>query len=57
MPHIEIKHSNNLNLDYGLLFHSMEGVINEMDEAAGACKGRAYPASHYHHSHVLISVA
>lgn len=57
MPHAEIKHSADLKIDATTILAEIETVILEHDARAGACKGRAYPAEHYHHSHVTISVA
>lgn len=57
MPHAEIKYSNDLNLPLGAMFERIEQIINQHDPGAGACKGRAYAAANYHHSHVLVEVS
>jgi len=56
MPHAELKYSADMDLDAPHLLQVIEAVINEHDPKAGACKGRAYPTSHFHHTHLLVSV-
>lgn len=57
MPHVEIKYSNNLNIDTNKVFDVIENVINEKDASAGVCKSRAYPCLEYKYSHLLVSVS
>lgn len=57
MPHVEIKYSDNLNIDTKGIFDVIEDVINNKDSSAGACKSRAYPCSEYKHSHVLVTIS
>jgi len=57
MPHAELKFSTDLEIDAVAILAEIEKIILEHDSGAGACKGRGYPTSHYHHSHVTISVA
>ncbi|NRB16515.1 MAG: hypothetical protein HRU33_02760 [Rhodobacteraceae bacterium] len=57
MPHAEIKYSTDLNIDPRAILATIEAVILEHDDSAGDCKGRGYPTSAYHHSHITISVA
>lgn len=57
MPHAEIKYSTDLIIDPKAILEEIETVIHEHDDSAGDCKGRGYPTSHYHHSHITISVA
>ena len=57
MPHAEIKYSTDLTVDAPAILAAIESVILDHDSSAGDCKGRGYPTSHYHHSHVHISVA
>ena len=57
MPHAEIKYSTDLSIDAGKILRVIEERINQIDPAAGACKGRAYPAEVFHHSHILIEVS
>lgn len=56
MPHAEIKYSSDLQLDSAAILAEIEAIILQHDSGAGACKGRAYPTSEYHHSHVAVSV-
>ena len=57
MPHAEIKYTTDLNFDPEAILAEIESVILEHDDGAGDCKGRGYPTSHFHHSHVHVSVA
>ncbi|QFI36987.1 hypothetical protein FR932_03670 [Moritella marina ATCC 15381] len=57
MPHVEIKYSDNLNINVDTMFDDVESIINEKDASAGECKSRAYPCSQYKYSHVLVTVS
>lgn len=57
MPHAELKYSGDLPIDPAAILAQIEQVILTHDSAAGACKGRAFPAAVFHHSHLLVSVA
>ncbi len=57
MPHADLKYSSDLSLDAAKLLAEVEALIGRHDSGAGACKGRAYPASAYHHTHALLEVA
>jgi len=57
MPHAEIKYSTDLNFDPTAVLAEIEAVLLKHDNSSGDCKGRGYPTSHYHHSHICISVA
>jgi 5-carboxymethyl-2-hydroxymuconate isomerase len=57
MPHIEIKYSDNLEIDTLKVFDAIEKVINENDNNAGECKSRAYPCSQYKYSHIIVIVS
>jgi len=57
MPHVEIKYSDNLDIDTNKIFNAVEKVINENDISAGVCKSRAYPCSQYKYSHILVTVS
>ena len=57
MPHIEIKYSDNLNIDINRVFDSVENIINKNDVSSGECKSRGYPCSQYKYSHVLVTVS
>ncbi|WP_291730704.1 hypothetical protein [Leisingera sp. F5] len=56
MPHAELKYSSDLEIDAKAILAEIEAVILEHDSGAGACKGRAYPAEQFHHSHIAITV-
>lgn len=57
MPHVEIKYSNNLNIDIDKVFDEVERVINKNDNSAGVCKSRAYPCVEYKYSHILVTIS
>ncbi|PKG38039.1 hypothetical protein [Psychromonas sp. Urea-02u-13] len=57
MPHIEIKYSDNLDIDACKIFDELEKVINNMDMSAGECKSRAYPCAVYKYSHLLLTIS
>lgn len=57
MPHADLKYSADLDLDPKAILQTIEAVIGEYDAGAGQCKGRAYPAEVFHHSHVLVEVS
>ena len=57
MPHVEIKYSDNLDIETDKIFDAVEKVINENDMSAGVCKSRAYPCSQYKYSHILVTVS
>lgn len=57
MPHAELKYSSDLEIDAATILAAIEAVILEHDTGAGACKGRAYPADQFRHSHIAVSVA
>lgn len=57
MPHVEIKYSDNLDVNCDKIFDVLESVINNNDEGAGECKSRAYPCSQYKYSHMLVTIS
>lgn len=57
MPHVEIKYSDNLDIDTHKIFDEVEKTINQNGMSAGECKSRAYPCSQYKYSHVLVTVS
>lgn len=57
MPHADLKYSDDLNIDAPAILAEIEETILSHDNGSGACKGRAYPAAHYHHTHILIEVS
>lgn len=56
MPQVELKYTNNIELDCRLIFSVIEETINNFDSKAGACKSRAYPCRSYLHDHVFVSI-
>ena len=57
MPHVEIKYSDNLEIDTKEIFNVIEGIINKKDSSAGVCKSRVYPCLEYKYSHILITIS
>lgn len=57
MPHAELKFSSDLELDATTLLRDIERIILKHDADSGECKGRAYPADSFHHSHCLLSLS
>jgi len=57
MPHADVKYSKDLDIDPVKILQAIEEIIIGKDTGAGACKGRAYPAEYFNHTHVLITVA
>lgn len=57
MPHAEIKYTDDLALDAPSLLAEIEQIILRHDPGSGACKGRAYPAAFFLHSHFLLSIS
>lgn len=57
MPHAELKYSSDLYLDGGDVLSAIEEVILAHDSGSGACKGRAYPAEVFRHTHCLLNVS
>mgnify|MGYP003119144345 CR=1 FL=1 len=57
MPQADIKYSNDLNLDCTAILASIEETIKKHDQSSGACKGRAYKADHFHHTHIYVNLA
>ena len=57
MPHAELKYSSDLYLDASTVLAAVEQVILGHDSGSGDCKGRAYPAEVYHHTHCLLNVS
>ena len=56
MPHAELKYSSDLTLDAQAVLARVEEIILSHDPGSGDCKGRAYPAPEFHHTHLLLSV-
>ncbi len=57
MPHAELKYSADLPIDAPAILQAIEETIQKHDAGSGSCKGRSYPALHFHHSHMLVEVA
>lgn len=57
MPHAELCYSSDLSLDPGVVLRRIEEVVQAHDAGSGACKGRAYPADVFHHTHVLARLS
>lgn len=57
MPHAELKYSNDLILDTPAILATIDSVIRRHDANAGDCKGRAYPASEFHYTHVIAEIS
>lgn len=57
MPHAELKYSSNIALDAQAILAKIEAVIQDHDAGAGRCKGRAYPAREFHHTHLIIEIS
>ncbi len=57
MPHAELHYSSDLSLDPQAMLERIEAVLAEHDPNAGACKGRAYPAEIYRHTHCLVTIS
>ena len=57
MPHADIKYSADLSFDAKAALQRIEAIINDLDPSAGACKGRAYAAEIFHHTHILVEVS
>lgn len=57
MPHAELKYSSDLEIDAGAVLAAIEQTIQRHDAGSGECKGRAYPADVFHHTHVIVSLS
>ena len=57
MPHVELKYSDNLQMNSNKIFDAVEKVINNSDPSAGECKSRAYRCSEYKYSHLLVTIS
>lgn len=57
MPHAELKYSADLAIDPADILSAIEQTILRHSPEAGACKGRAYPATVFHHTHFLASIS
>lgn len=57
MPHAELRYSSDLEIDAAAMLARIEEVIQAHDAGSGECKGRAYPAESFHHTHLLVSLS
>ena len=57
MPQLDLKYSADLPLNPKAIFIAMEAAIQSLDESAGICKSRAYPATDYLHRHIYCQVS
>ena len=57
MPHADLKFSNDLDFDTVSLLRTIEATIQRHDAGSGECKGRAYPAAQFNHTHCLLDVS
>ena len=57
MPHAELCYSADLEIDAEDILREIEAVLQHHDAGSGACKGRAYPAAVFHHSHMLVRLS
>ena len=57
MPHAELKYSSDLTIDVAAMLGTIEQIIQNHDSGAGDCKGRAYPAKVFHHSHLICDIS
>ena len=56
MPHAELKYSADLDIDPTAILAAIEQTILRHDSGSGPCKGRAYPAAQFNHTHLLLAV-
>lgn len=56
MPHAELRFSSDMEIDADDILASIEETILRHSPEAGACKGRAYPAEIFRHTHFLANV-
>jgi len=56
MPHLDLKHSADLNIDTDALFEEVEATLQAHDADTGPCKCRAYPAQKYRYTHCLMEL-
>ncbi len=57
MPHAEISYSSDLSIDAHAMLQRIEDILGQHDPESGACKGRAYPAETFLHTHILIRIS
>ena len=57
MPHANLSYSADLRFDAPAMLQQIEDILNAHDPESGSCKGRAYPAETFLHSHILIRIS
>jgi hypothetical protein len=57
MPHVDLKFTSDLNIDATAFLVAVEKVIHGHDSNTGECKGRAYPADEFNHTHCLLEIS
>lgn len=57
MPHADLKYTCDLDFDAKGMLAAIEATIQLHDAGSGECKGRAYPADVFHHSHLIVEVS
>ena len=57
MPHCDLHYSDDLDIDARALLAQVEAVILRHDPQSGETKGRAYPATTFHHRHLKATVS
>lgn len=57
MPQVDLKYSDDLQLDTTTIFKTIETVIIKFDNTVKACKCRGYSTAEYLHSHLFITIA
>ena len=57
MPHAELCYSADLSLDPAQTLARIEEVLQAHDAGSGECKGRAYPAEVFHHTHFIARIS
>ena len=56
MPQADLLYSADLDIDPSAIFAEVEAVILSRDPGAEQCRGRAYPAADFHHTHATLRV-
>ncbi len=57
MPQIDVKYSNDVDIDLESLFSTIAVSIADLDQHSGECKCRAYPTNTFQTSNVLINIS
>lgn len=57
MPHVELKYTDDLEIDTKVIFQEIEQIVNQHDDSAGACKSRGFKIDEYLHTHISIWIS